>query len=142
MKFLRRNISLHLRIGKRRKGKQSWRKPKGRDNKMRESRKGRPPLVSIGYGSKKERKNTLTVYNLKDLGNAKGYDRIILGKIGKRKRAEILKRALEAKINFDNLNIGRFFRKNQSKINETRPSDAELKKTLPSVAELKKNELK
>ena len=104
MKFLRRNISLHLRIGKRRKGKQAWRKPKGRDNKMRESRKGRPPLVSIGYRSKKERKNTLIVYNLKDLGNAKKYNRIILGKIGKKKRAEILKKALEAKINFDNLN--------------------------------------
>ena len=61
-------------------------------------------MVSIGYGSKKERKNTLTVYNLKDLGNAKKYDRIILGKIGKKKKSSILKKALEAKINFDNLN--------------------------------------
>ena len=55
MKFLRRNFSLHIRIGKKRKNKQVWRRPKGRDNKMRESRKGRPPLVSIGYKRKKEK---------------------------------------------------------------------------------------
>ena len=84
MKFLRRNISLHLRIGKKKKGKQVWRRPKGRDNKMRESRKGRPPLVSIGYKRKKEKKNVIMVYNLQDLENAKKSDVVILGKIGKK----------------------------------------------------------
>ena len=29
--------------------KKSWRKPKGIDNKMKEKRKGNPPMVSIGY---------------------------------------------------------------------------------------------
>ena len=115
MKFLRRNISLHLRIGKKRKSKQVWRKPKGRDNKMRESRKGRPGLVSIGYKRKKEKKKILMVYNLQDLEDAGKHDLVILGKIGKKKKTEILKKALEMNVNFQNINIGKFLRKNESK---------------------------
>jgi len=115
MKFLRRNISLHLRIGKKRKRKQVWRKPKGRDNKMRESKKGRPPLVSIGYKRKKEKKDVFMVYNLKDLENAVKHDAAILGKIGKKKKTEILKRALEMKVNFQNVNIRKFLKKNEPK---------------------------
>lgn len=111
MKFLRRDTGFHIRIGKKRKKKQVWRKPKGRDNKMRESRKGRPPLVSIGYKRKKERKKIFRVYNLQDLENAGKSDFVILGKIGKRKRAEILKRASEMKVGFQNVNIGKFLKK-------------------------------
>ncbi len=115
MKFLRRNISLHLRIGKKRKKKQVWRKPKGRDNKMRESRKGRPPLVSIGYKRKKEKKDIFIVHNLKDLENAGKNDVVILGKVGRKKKIEILKRALEIKINFQNVNTKKFLKKNEPK---------------------------
>jgi len=115
MKFLRRNISLHLRIGKKRKNKQVWRRPKGRDNKMRESRKGRPPLVSIGYKGKKEKRKKLMVYNLQDLEDAGKHDLVILGKVGKKKKIEILKKALEMKIGFQNINIGKFLKENGSK---------------------------
>lgn len=115
MKFLRRNISLHLRIGKKRKRKQVWRKPKGRDNKMRESRKGRSPLVSIGYKKEKENKKVIMVYNLKDLENSGKHDIAILGKVGKKKKLEILKKALEMKINFQNVNIRKFLKKNEPK---------------------------
>ena len=48
-KFLRRDTKRYLKLGKRRKKKQSWRKPTGRDNKMREKRKSYPKVVSIGY---------------------------------------------------------------------------------------------
>ena len=115
MRFLRRDISLHIRIGKKRKSKQVWRRPKGRDNKMRESRKGRPPLVSIGYKRKKEKKNVIMVYNLQDLENAKKHDVMILGKVGKKKRIEILKKASEMKLSFQNVNIWKFLKKNGSK---------------------------
>ncbi|MCX6749441.1 MAG: hypothetical protein NTW17_01700 [Candidatus Pacearchaeota archaeon] len=115
MKFLRRNIGFHLRIGKRKKRKQVWRKPKGRDNKMRECRKGRPPIVSIGYGRKKERKNIFTIYNVKDLEDIKKEQIVILGKIGKKKKIEILKKAMEKKINFQNINTKKFFKKNEPK---------------------------
>ena len=111
MKFLRRNTGFHIRLGKKRKKKQVWRKPTGRDNKMRESRKGRPPLVSIGYKRKKEKKNILMVYNLQNLENAGKNDILILGKIGRKKKIEILKKALEMKVNFQNVNIEKFLKK-------------------------------
>jgi ribosomal protein L32E len=38
-KFLRRIWSRYSKLGKKRKKKQVWRKPRGRDNKMREKRK-------------------------------------------------------------------------------------------------------
>jgi large subunit ribosomal protein L32e len=115
MRFLRRNTKLHLRIGKRKKSKQKWRRPKGRDNKIRESKKGKSPLVSIGYKTKNEKKRTITIYNLKDLELAKGYERVILAKIGKKKKIGIIKKAIEMKINFDNINEKRFLKKNEPK---------------------------
>jgi large subunit ribosomal protein L32e len=115
MKFLRRATGMHLRIGKKRKKKQIWRRPKGRDNKMRESRKGRFPLVSIGYKRKRERTNIFTVYNIKDLEDIKKDSMVILGKVGKKKKLEILKKAMEKKINFQNVNIKKFFKENESK---------------------------
>ena len=48
-KFLRRTWSRYSKLGKQRKKKQIWKAPKGRDNKMREKRKGYPAVVSIGY---------------------------------------------------------------------------------------------
>lgn len=105
MKFIRRAYGMHLSIGKRRKKKRIWRRPKGRDNKMRESRKGRSQLVSIGHRGKKEKKNVVIVYNLRDLGGLGKDDVAILGKTGKRKRHDILKKADEMKISFKNINV-------------------------------------
>ena len=48
-KFLRRISNRYSKLGKRRKKKQIWRRPTGRDNKMRERRKGYPARVSVGY---------------------------------------------------------------------------------------------
>lgn len=115
MKFLRRNIKLHIRIGKRKKSKQVWRRPKGRDNKIRESKKGKPPLVSIGYKRKKEQTRILVIYNINDLENAKNYDRVVLGKVGKKNKIDIIKKASEMKIKFNNINSRRFLKKNEPK---------------------------
>ena len=48
-RFLRRLTNRYLKLGKKRKKKQKWRKPKGRHNKMREKERGYPAVVSIGY---------------------------------------------------------------------------------------------
>ncbi|MEK6840625.1 MAG: eL32 family ribosomal protein [Nanoarchaeota archaeon] len=111
MKFLRRDIGSHIRLGSRRRKKQVWRKPKGRDNKMRESRKGRPPLVSIGYGRKKTGRKTVVVHNLQDLENAGKNDLMLLGKIGRKKKTEVLKKAMEKKIDFQNINAEKYLKK-------------------------------
>jgi len=54
IKFLRRVWKRHSKLGRGRKKKQVWRKPTGRDNKMRERKKGHPSVVSIGYRSEKK----------------------------------------------------------------------------------------
>ena len=72
-KFLRRTGNKLVKLGKGRPKKQVWRSPKGRDNKMREKRKGYAAVVSIGYGTKKQErgkikgKNPVHVSNIKDL---------------------------------------------------------------------------
>jgi len=86
MEFLRRGWYKHKRIGKGKKRKVGWRKPKGRDNKMRESRKGKPPIVSIGYKKQKDNRKKRIIYSIKDLENANKNDIIILGKTGKKIR--------------------------------------------------------
>ncbi|MGA2130334.1 MAG: eL32 family ribosomal protein [Candidatus Pacearchaeota archaeon] len=115
MKFLRRGTGMHLLIGKKRKKLRKWRKPKGRSNKMRENRKGRAPIVSIGYKNKVENKTKIMVYNLKDLENAKKYNIVILGSVGKKNKKEILKKAVEMKVDFQNINAAKFLKKNESR---------------------------
>ena len=115
MKFRRRGWYKHKRIGKGKRRKVGWRKPKGRDNKMRESRKGKPPLVSIGYKRQSSGKKRIIVYNVKDLENVKKGYLVILGKTGKKKKVEMAKKASEMKIKFENVNIKKILRKNEPK---------------------------
>ncbi len=118
-KFLRRIWWRHSRLGRKRKKKQKWRKPKGRDNKMREKKKGHSAVVEIGYKKSKNQqgkingKERIIIKNIKDLEKIKGYKSIILGKIGKKKKIEIAKKAKEKKINISNLNITKFLKKIQ-----------------------------
>ena len=104
MKFLRRSMDRYSKLGKRRKKVLKWRKPTGRHNKMRDKRRGYPANVSIGY-KKSERKKQFLVNNIKDLEKIKKEDLIIIGKVGKKKREEILKKAKEKGINFSNIKI-------------------------------------
>ncbi len=97
MKFIRRGWKFHLKLGKRRKKKRVWRRPTGRDNKMREKRKGRPKIVSVGYKKKKDERGKINgkeikeIANIKDLGEIKKGDYVIIKKMGKKKRNEIIK---------------------------------------------------
>jgi len=114
-KFLRRIWSRYSKLGKRRKKKQVWRKPKGRDNKMREKRKGYPAIVSIGYKREKgtRKKVPFIVRNINDLNKTKKASRkdfVILGSIGKKKKIEIVKKAKEAGIPIQNINAEKFLK--------------------------------
>lgn len=102
-----------------------WKRPKGRDNKMRESRKGRPPLVSIGYKRRKEDRKIITAYNVKDLENVGKGSLVILGKVGRKNRMEIVKKAKSMEIVFQNLNINKFLKKINDK---NRPGVVDLEK--------------
>ena len=84
--------------------KESWRRPRGIDSKMRLRKKGRPPLVSIGYRGPKLARGLhptgfkeVIVYNVKDLESVNpDVEAIrIASTVGRRKRLEIIKRADE-----------------------------------------------
>lgn len=122
-KFLRRVLNRHSKLGKNRKKKHKWRRPTGRDNKMRERRKGYPKVVSVGYKKEKtrgvEEKKPRIVSNLKELEKIKN-EEIIIGKIGKRKKMEIVKKAKEMKIKIHNLNVEKFLKKFDKKPKENK----------------------
>lgn len=107
--FLRQDISRHSKIGKNRKKLQKWRRPKGRDSKMRLKRKSYPKTVSIGYGSprttsgKIEGNTPVLVYNMKDLQQITSGQSAIVAKIGAKKKMELIKFATENKIKLLNI---------------------------------------
>lgn len=109
-KFLKRDTARFSKFGKRRKKLLSWRKPKGRDNKMREKRKGYPAVVKIGYKLNKE-ENRKMINNLKDIQTANKNQVLILGNLGKKKRIEIIQFAKEKNMKIKNVNINTFLKK-------------------------------
>ena len=111
VKFLRRDCARFSKFGNGRGKKAKWRAPKGRDNKMREKIKGHPAVVSIGYRSDKtsrdliKEKTPVTVMNVADLSKI-GKEQIgYLGKVGKKKKLEIMTKAKEMKVEFANANV-------------------------------------
>ena len=116
-KFLRRTSNRYLKLGRKRKKKQIWRRPTGRDNKMREKRRGYPKIVSIGYKkSEKEKQKPILVNNISDLEKVKS-KKVIIGKVGRKKKIEIAKKAKEMKISIQNLNVKKFL-KDAEKLNK------------------------
>jgi len=110
--FSRRDSSRYSKLGKGRKKKQKWRRPTGRDNKMRDNRRGYPSVVSIGHKkSKIKNQKLILVKNIKDLEKIKKEDVVFLGKIGRKKKMEIAKEANQKKIDFSNLNIKKLIKK-------------------------------
>jgi large subunit ribosomal protein L32e len=127
VKFLRRDANRFGKFGKGRGKKATWRKPKGRDNKMREKRKGYPVVVSIGYRKDKKIRGTINektpveVMNINDLKKIGKENIGIIGNVGKKKKIEIVKKADEMKIELKNINIKAFLKKlNKEEKNETK----------------------
>lgn len=139
-KFLRRDSNKLSKLGKGRKNKQKWRKPTGRDNKMREKRNGYPAVVSIGYKTENKKRNLLkdkfpvSVSNIKDLDSIKNNEIAVISNIGKKKKIELAKIAKEKNIEIYNLNPKTFLKKND--INKKKSK--EIKKTEESKKENKK----
>lgn len=121
VKFLRRDVNQYAKFGWGRGKKAKWRAPKGRDNKMRERIKGHPATVTIGYGTDKKvkglinEKTPVTVMNVKDLENLTKSQIGVLGRVGKKNKIEIAKKAVELKIELANLNVKTFLKKVNTK---------------------------
>jgi len=134
IKFLRRTWNRFSKLGKGRKKKQKWRNPTGRHNKMRAKERDYPRTVSIGYRTDRNdrerfnRKKMILVYNMKDLESV-GKDEIaLLGKIGNKKKIEVLKKAKEMKIHIYGINAEKFIKKTASKLEHHQGDDVENKK--------------
>ena len=147
MNFLRRDWNRHPKLGKKRKNKQVWRRPKGRDNKMREKRKGYPKVVSVGYEKEKSVKEKingkypLKINTISDLEilSKKGKDYIgIIGKMGKKKKTEILKKAQEKGIELANVNIKKFLK--QAELEKQKKKEKKDKKKVQEQKDKKSEE--
>lgn len=117
--FLRRNTTQYLRLGSKRKKMRKWRKPTGRDNKMRLKIKGRPKVVSIGYKSdsklrgKIDSRELRQINNLQDVKNADKKHIYKLGKVGGKKKIEIAKLSKELNLEFINFNYNKLLKLNE-----------------------------
>ena len=120
-KFLRHTTHKYSKLGLRRKKKQIWRRPTGRDNKMREQRRGHPALVAIGYSTdrkergKVDKKTPVMVRNVQQMEKIQKNQIAILGNVGKKKKIEIAKKAKELNIEIYKLNIEKFLKLNEKK---------------------------
>ena len=99
-KPLFRRTDWHKKIRFSRRKNLKWRGAKGRHNKIRLSRAGHSRKVKIGWGNKNETKNQIKgmdferVESLMEIKNTK-MKAVIIGRIGKKLREEILKIAKE-----------------------------------------------
>lgn len=87
--------------------KESWRRPRGSQSKVRKRIKGKIKMPSVGYGAPKKLRylhpsgfEEVLIYNIKELEkiNPKTQAIRISGRIGKKKRKEILEKAKKMKI--------------------------------------------
>jgi len=95
-KFLRQNWFLHPKLGKK------WRRPRGKQSKLRKSKKGHRNVPSIGFSKCKQLRNLVKGYRtvlVSSVGDVErvgqGYAIIISSGVGKRKAIEIEKKANE-----------------------------------------------
>src|SRR3989344_8502130 len=101
-KFLRTDYMRFLRLGKKRKKLQVWRRARGRHSKIRKKRRGYPIMPTVGYMTARKESGKVKGYypvminNLKDLNTIqKNSAGIIASKVGAKKRLDIVKKAEE-----------------------------------------------
>ncbi len=101
---------------------ENWRKPKGKDNKMRKQKAGHPDIVKIGYRGPKVARglhpsgyNDIIVHNVNELaGLDPKKDAIRMGRtVGMRKRKDIVEEA--TKMGLKMLNAGKLAPKKEAK---------------------------
>ena len=103
-KFLRTDWHKKIRLGKGVKKNQKWHGAKGRHNKLRLNRKGRMQRPKVGWGAENDVKGfvngmeVIRVENVAEIENVNKGQGIIIAKVGKKKRMDMIKKANEMKL--------------------------------------------
>lgn len=103
-KFTRQDTHRHLRLGRHRKKARTWRRPKGRDSKMRLQMKSYPASPTVGYKTSRNSAGKIKglipilVHNKSELQRLTKENIAIIAKVGAKKRIEILNHAKGHKI--------------------------------------------
>lgn len=133
-KFLRQDYHHRLKVHD-----DFWRRPKGQHSKMRRREAGKRAVVQIGYrnpaavrGLHKSGAKFVYVQDFKTLNkiNPKEEIAVLSAKLGARKKYEILKAAIEKKINFANVRAEKFITDFEAKLKAKAAPKAK-----PAVAE-------
>lgn len=132
--FVRQKAAKFKRLSKK------WKKPKGRQSKMRRGFRGHRNVVAVGYGSPKKlsKLRDIFVSSIKDLENIKENSTIIIAsELGKRKRVELLDKAKEMKLKISNIkDVDSYIKKIQDRLIKKR----EESKTKAEEKKIKKEE--
>ena len=108
-KFIRPDTVRFLRLGKKRRKLQKWRRVRGKSNKMRLGRAGYSTVPKVGFKMPKKEAGKVfglipkLVHNLNELQALTKNEAAILARIGARKKLELIKKAEELKIKILNL---------------------------------------
>ena len=151
-KFVRKETFKKLRFGKVRKKKRKWRRALGNQSKVRKKRKGYRKKPSIGYRQARSIRGLVSnlkpriIYNSRELNDLKKNEIAVIGKVGKKKRIEMVKKASEKKIKILNLNVKKFLKKiekeREEKAKEKKKKEEKEKKIEEKGKEAKKEEKK
>ena len=95
--FVRRDWHKKIKLGSTVKKNRKWKGAKGRHNKIRLCMKGHSARPKIGWGTAKK-EDFFRVENLKDLENVGKKKEILIGKVGLKKRKEIIEQANKMKL--------------------------------------------
>lgn len=112
--FLRKDTFKKSKLGRKRKKKQKWKRPRGRHSKLREKRTGHMIQPSIGWRSPKEIRGFVQelrpkmIFNVQELNNLKEEEIAVIGKVGKKKKMEIVQEAIAKNIKLLNVNAKKF----------------------------------
>ncbi len=111
-KFIRSDYMRYSKLGKKRKKLQKWRRSKGRHSKIRQKWRNYPVSPNIGYRTSRKKsgktgkETAFVVRNSAELEKAGNGAAIILGRVGARKKIEIMKKASEMNIRILNASGG------------------------------------